>query len=285
MAETAQATLFERTFERERLRHLADGLAIAVAVSLPWSTTASGILIALWLLVLLPTLSFQAIRHGFGMAAGGLPAALCLLALVGMLWADVAMAERLGDFKGFLRLLCIALLLIQFQSSDKGRWVLGGFLVSCTALLLVSWLHWLVPLPFFREAVRGVPVKDYIIQSGEFLICAYALGHLALDAWGGRRPGLAFALVGLALLFLANIAYVAPARSTLIIFAAFVLLFGFRRFGWKGLIGVIVAATALAATTWLSSPILRERVLNVFKEIHEYRTANAVTSSGVRLEF
>ena len=35
---------------------IADGLAAAVAAALPWSTSATGILIALWLMASLPTL-------------------------------------------------------------------------------------------------------------------------------------------------------------------------------------------------------------------------------------
>ena len=42
-------------FDRARLRRAADGLMIAVAVSLPWSTSATGILLVIWLLAVLPT--------------------------------------------------------------------------------------------------------------------------------------------------------------------------------------------------------------------------------------
>jgi O-antigen ligase len=283
MADTAPATLLDRTLAR-RPGQLADGLAVAVAVSLPWSTTASGILIALWLVALLPTLSVQELRRGLSTPAGGLPAALCLVAFGGMLWADAAVAERFGAVKVFLRLLCVALLLVQFQNSSNGHRVLGGFLLSCIVLLAVSWLHWLLPLPFFRRTVPGVPVKDYIVQSGEFIICAYALAIMAVDRWRQHRCAWALALAALAALFLVNIAYVATARSTLIILGVFVLMFGFQRFGWKGIFGLVLVTAILAATAWSSSTYLRGRVLDVFKEIHEYQTAGAVTSSGVRLE-
>ena len=38
-----------------RLTKIADGLAVAVAVSLPWSTSATSILLVLWLITLIPT--------------------------------------------------------------------------------------------------------------------------------------------------------------------------------------------------------------------------------------
>ena len=48
---TLQATGISQVLDRERWTRLADGLAIALAVSLPWSTSATGILIVLWLIV------------------------------------------------------------------------------------------------------------------------------------------------------------------------------------------------------------------------------------------
>ena len=50
-------------FNRARWMQLADWLAVGVAVSLPWSTSATGILIAVWLITVLPTLNV-----GFGPA-------------------------------------------------------------------------------------------------------------------------------------------------------------------------------------------------------------------------
>jgi O-antigen ligase len=47
----------------------------------------------------------------------------------------------------------------------------------------------------------------------------------------------------------------------------------------------VVLAAVLATLTWMSSPYLRSRVLNVIQEVHDYRTRSAETSSGYRLEF
>ena len=71
--------------------------------------------------------------------AGVLPVALWPLAAAGMLWADVSLAERIDGLNSFHKLLAIPLLAIQFREFGRGMWVLVGFLVSCTVLLLVSW--------------------------------------------------------------------------------------------------------------------------------------------------
>jgi hypothetical protein len=113
-------------------------------------------------------------------------------------------------------------------------WVLGGFLVSCTALLVVSWLLTMWPVYVRPNSRPGVPVKDYIIQSSEFLICAFALVHLSIGAWRERRPRAAVALAALALVFLLNIAFVATARSTFVIFVVLLVVVALQRFDGRG---------------------------------------------------
>src|SRR5439155_24938768 len=109
----------------ERLARLADGLAVAVAVSLPWSTSATSILVGLWLLALLPTLDLASLRRAVAHPAGGLAVVLVVLAVIGMLWADVPLAERFGALRGPHKLLVIPLLLVQFRRSDQGTRVIG----------------------------------------------------------------------------------------------------------------------------------------------------------------
>ncbi|HET7911664.1 MAG TPA: hypothetical protein VFL49_06520, partial [Pseudolabrys sp.] len=74
---------------QKRLTETADILVVAIAVSLPWSTSATSVLIALWFLALLPTLRWAEIRHEAETLAGGLPVVLVALGLAGMLWSDV----------------------------------------------------------------------------------------------------------------------------------------------------------------------------------------------------
>src|ERR1017187_6737386 len=123
---------------REQLTVLADWLAVAVAVSLPWSTSATSILVVVWLVVLLPTLRLPELRCELTTAAGGLPVLLLLFGIVGMLWADVALIERWRGLDSFLKLLVIPLLFIQYRRSDRGLWVFGGYLAACMALLVAS---------------------------------------------------------------------------------------------------------------------------------------------------
>jgi O-antigen ligase len=286
--EAMDGTLTATLLDRARLARAADALAVAVVVSMPWSTTATSILIVLWLVALVPTLDWAMLRRELWTPAGGLPVLFWLLGVLGMLWADAPLRERLGGLDSFHRLLAIPLLLAQFRRSGNGRWVIIGFLASCAALLVVSYAHavWRSwhPGPFPSIFFPGIPVKDYILQSGEFQICVFGLAYAAVEAWRTRRPGLALGLAALACAFLANIIYIATGRTAVVVMPVLLALFGFRQFGWRGVVGVVIAGCLLAAVAWASSPYLRARVLGVGQEIQLYQAENAETSSGERLE-
>src|SRR5580765_1426976 len=91
--------------DKAKLTCLADGLIVAVAVSLPWSTSATAILVVIWLFALIPTIRWTDIRREVTGPAGGLPVLLVALGLAGMLWADVTLVERWKGFESFLKLL------------------------------------------------------------------------------------------------------------------------------------------------------------------------------------
>src|SRR5215468_10389620 len=167
-------------FDRSLLVRLSDWAAVAVAVALPWSTSGVGVAIALWLVVLLPTLGAASIKRELATAAGGLPVVLWCLGVIGMLWADVSWSDRFAGLASFHRLLAIPLLLTQFRHSENGIWVILGFFISAITVLLASYIG-LVPGYSGYYPNYGVPVHDTIFQGSLFLICGFgALGYAAL---------------------------------------------------------------------------------------------------------
>jgi O-antigen ligase len=265
---------------------IADWFAIGVAASLPWSTSATSILIVLWLISLAPTFDLAAVRQEILTPAGGLPVLIWLFAAVAMLWADVAWADRVAGLGGFHKLLVIPLLLAQFRRSDRASWVLMAFLLSCALLLAVSYFLALWPGLTWRgvRAGLGVPVKDYIAQSGEFVICVFVLLPIALSLTR-TRPWTSVGMLLLATLFLINFLYLATGRTALAVTLVLLLIFSFRQFGWKKGGLVLLAAMLCVAAIWESSPFLRARVGVVPQEIERYWSENASTSAGERLEY
>jgi O-antigen ligase len=301
MKATAKMTMSVRNLEstamigdvraRAQLARIADGLVAAVAVSLPWSTSATAILVVLWLIALVPTLDPASVRREVMSAAGGLPLLLWGLGVAGMLWADLpwtdlGFKERIAGMSGFHKLLLVPLLLAQFRRSGQAQWAILGFLASSVLLLVVSWVLVLAPGLTWRGRSPGVPVKDYIFQSAIFAICAFGLIGQAAELWRTRaRLGLALGLALLAAAFIANIVYVATARTTLVVMAVLLLLLGLRQFSWRGALVATLVGGVLTGGAWTSSPYLRERVSLAIEQVRGHGTADVNTSVGLRLEY
>jgi O-antigen ligase len=272
-------------FERTQLPRLADWLAVAVAVSLPWSTSATGILLLLWLVAFIPMLTWPDLRREFMTPAGGLPVLLVLLGVIGMAWADVSWHARWGGFDGFAKLLLIPLFMAQFRRSENGHRVLIGFLLACIALLIASWL--VAIWPGLRPGLHdpGVAVKSYIVQSAEFAMCAMVLLHLAVERAYESQVKLALGLAVLSLAFFFDIFFISTSRTTLVILPLLFLLYGYWRFGWKGLFAAAAAGLVLAGALWIASPSLRAKVASVFTQTEAFETKDTATSTGQRIVF
>lgn len=262
----------------------ADWHVFGVALSLPWSTTATAIFITLWLLCVLPTLNIAMIRRELATFAGGIPVLLWLLAVVGMLWADVSWSERIDDLRGYHRLLAIPILLAQFRRSG-GVFVLYGFMVSATCLLFLSFAYMLIPALAIHSRFYGVPVKDYIFQSGVFLICAFALIGAACDFWRTGITRTALALGALGALFLANVGIVMTSRTALMVAPFLAAILGWRQLRLKGVIAAVLLGLAVAAALWAASPVLRMRTLLSLNDFRAYFTSTDVTSTSLHIEF
>jgi O-antigen ligase len=271
-------------FDHAALQWLADWLAVGVALALPWSTSLAGILIVAWLLAVLPTLDMAAVKRELMTPAGGLPVLLWCLGLIGMLWADVDWVARYKGLDSFSRLLIIPLLLAQFRRSENGIRVICGFLVSETAVLIVSYILILTPGLTWRGHVAGVPVHDDLYQGSAFLVCAFGvLGYAAYR--GGKSPGTAFGCLVLAALFIANFAFVVVSRIALLAAPVLILFLGWRLWRWKGIFSACLVAAVLGGVLWAFSPGLRDRVHGSFHEIAQYRASNQITSIGLHMAF
>ena len=263
---------------------LGDWIAVGVAIALPWSTSAVGIMIAVWLVVLLPTLDTASVKRELSTAAGGLPIVLWCLGLIGMLWADVSWHDRFAGLGSFHRLLAIPLLLAQFRRSGNGISVACGFFISSIALLIASYAITFIFGSRWHGSY-GVPVHDTIFQGAVFLICGFgALGYAAVS-WGKRADLWPIALFAIGALFLINFAFVTTSRVALVIAPLLLLLLGWRLFGWKGALGAVLLAALVGSTMWVASPVLRDRIAQSIADVQKYHATDEASSIGEHIAF
>jgi O-antigen ligase len=270
----------------DRLTKAADWLAVAVAASLPWSTSATAILLVAWLVTVIPTLDWQSLRREALTPAGGLPVLLVVLGVLGTLWADVTWLERWKGLDSFFKLLIIPLLLVQFQRSDRAMCVFGAYLVSCALVLLVSSVFYFWPgTAFLFTHDVAVPVKNAATQSGEFVTCIFGLLYLAIEAFERRRWVWMGGLLALALGFLGNIFYVATGRTALVVILVLLVLLALRTLSVKGLVVMALAVAVIGGLAWTSSPNLRSRTMDLWTDYEKYAATDERNSSGERVEF
>jgi O-antigen ligase len=272
--------------DRAGLARTADGLAVAVAVSLPWSTSATSILIVLWLLALAPTLAWADIRSQLMTAAGGLPVLLVLFGVLGVLWADVALLERWKGLDSFFKLLVIPLLFAQFRTSERGVWVFAGYLASCILLLAVSAV--VTTIPSLSRALMhadNVVLKNAATQSGEFVTCIFGLLYLTVGAFEQRRWLLLTGMLLVNLGMLADMFFVATGRTALVVIPVLLVALAIKSLSSKGTVIIFAIAVALGVIGWNASPYLRDRTIQIWTDFQEYEAADGRNSSGERIEF
>jgi O-antigen ligase len=263
-----------------------DMLAVMAAASLPWSTTAPAIFIALWLVVVIPTIDWEQFVVDLAHPACALPLLFCALAILGTLWSEATWAERLHGVKPVAKLLLIPFLIYHFQRSPRGLWVFTAFLVSCTLMMILSWIVLFLPeLKLTQTASAGVPVKNYIDQSQEFALCAFVLALPALTWWRRRQWLIAIGCVALSLGFIVNMLFVVSARTALIYMPVLLALFASRHLSRRAM-GVVFAGAAVAGMlVWTTSPYLRERVSDIAIEYHHGNENRALASTAQRLTY
>lgn len=271
---------------RDAFARAANWLAVALAASLPWSTSLTGIFAALWLIASVPTCDLAALKRLIRTPAAFLPLMFFALGAAGMVWADVTWSERFGGLSSYYKFLFIPLLLHFFSRLGDARAVLIGFLASCAVLLAASWtlLAWPELNPDAMRTI-GVPVKDYISQGAMFTFCMAVVIYFAAQAWRDGRRGWALVLAAVAILFVTNILYIATSRTSLVLIPVLLVLFGYRQFGWKGTVASGTIFVLLLAAAWPSADYLRTRVTAFVHEIQSYDPDGTPTPAGERLVY
>ncbi|WP_240535656.1 O-antigen ligase family protein [Bradyrhizobium sp. STM 3809] len=264
---------------------LADMMVVLTAAALPWSTSATAIFMTAWLILIVPTIDWDELVRGLAAPACALPLAFFALADLGVLWSGGTWESGLHGLNPVSKLLLIPLLLYHFRRSERASWVLAGFVGSCTVLMMLSWIVLIAPSwKITATASNGVPVKNYIDQSQEFALCAFALAAPLLAAWTRRSLLAAAGLLALIAGFVANMLFVVSARTALIYMPVLLVLFVLRHLERRAALAVMAGALVAAGLVWTTSPYLRQRVADIAVEYRAF-DANVPASTAQRLTY
>jgi O-antigen ligase len=267
----------------------ADVVAVLIALFLPWSTSLAGIFIAVWLIAVAPTIAPRAFLALLKQPICLLPVALFALAVVGTLWSDASWHARGYAILPTAKLLVLPLLFYRYERSPRAMWVFTAFLVSCSLLMVMSWLVAFHPTWTMKATLetqeRGIFVKNYIDQSQEFALCAVALAFPVVTLLRAGKKWPALLLTALALSFVVNMAFVIVSRTALVTMPIMLAVFAAMHLKWRSIAIIAGATIVLAATAWMASPQLRLTIGSFATQYQAYRDNNAPSSMGMRLEF
>jgi O-antigen ligase len=266
----------------------ADVVVILIAVSLPWSTSLVGIFGVAFVVTMAPFLDVKAFLQSLRRPICALPIALFALAVIGTLWSDAPWGARLYAIGPNAKLLVLPVLLYHFERSVRGVPVFIAFLISCTLLMMMSWIVAFDPALSLKpaaDAERGIFVKNYIDQSQEFALCAVALAYPVIRLLRAKRIWLAVLLIAVSLSFVVNMAFVVVSRTALVTIPIMLAVFALLHLKWRSIAIIVCAAIAFAAVAWLTSPQLRWTAETFLRDYQLYKERNIPTSIGNRLEF
>jgi O-antigen ligase len=264
----------------------ANWIVFTAALSLPWSTSASALLLTCGIALALLGLGYRRIFHQFTRAAGASTAFLWALAVLGMLWSEASWSDALSGLRPYHKLLAIPVFLALFAVSNASKLVVFGFFASCLVLMVVSWLQLAFPALIFDAArMPGVPVKDRIVQGVEFALCGMVLAVFVLDWLRARRLLLVALGLPVAMLFLINVTHVTATRTGGVLILSVFSLIGWKLWRARGLAALMLVGLVLVGGSLLISSPFRDRILGTSEEIAQYEAKNPLTSTGLRLDY
>ena len=245
-----------------------------------------------WLIALVPTLDVAALPAFAEAADLRRCRSRCLRwRLVGTLWSDAAWGARLYAVSPTAKLLVLPVLFYHFERSARGMWVFVAFLVSCTLLMVMSWIVAFDPQPDAQagdDAERGIFVKNYIDQSQEFALCAVALAYPIVTLLRARQNlagGCCWSRSRSS--FLVNMAFVVVSRTALVTMPIMLAVFALLHLRWRS-IADYLCALAVAARRWRGWPRrnLRTTIDTFAQRLSAVQGSKTCRPrSGLRLEF
>jgi O-antigen ligase len=265
-----------------------DIFVVLLAVALPFSTSLVAIFAVAMLVAMAPGLDVEAFLRALKRPIAAAPVALFALAVVGALWSDAPWGVRFYAMLPTIKLLALPFLFYHFERSERGEAVLIAFLVSCLALVAMSWIVMIDPaltLKSGAEAVRGIFVKNYIDQSQEFTLCAVALAYPMVMFARSGRIWPALLCTAIAASFILTMTFVIVSRTALVTMPVMLAVFGLMHLSARTNLAISGAAVVIAAVAFLASPQLDHTVSSFKRDYQLYEENGTSTSIGERLEY
>ncbi|KVE39225.1 O-antigen ligase family protein [Burkholderia sp. TSV86] len=270
--------------------------AVAALCSVPLSTALTNIMCALFVLTLVSSPEFWRRLPSLPRHRSALAALLLFAALTASVAYSVAPQQEAWSWVGkYVKLLALPLAVIAFKDSGWQKIACWSLFVTLITVTVLSTTNYLGLTAIGPAHIAGEPLsrawvfKNHIAAGMLGALLFYQAADFALAA-GSRRARAIFAAI--ALLTLVNVLVMLQGRTGQIVAILFVFAIAARyalqhRDALRPrplLLGIGIAAAAAAAIV-VACTVPGERMMKVVSEVREYRESNAVTSTGLRVEW
>jgi O-antigen ligase len=218
-------------------------------------------------------------------------AALALFGLmtIGTLYGDSTWEEASSYLSKYSDLLLIPVFAVYFRRPATRRNALYALAGMLAATVLISFALALGLLPnsqaFITNIYYPVPFKHSLTHG--ILVGFGAFLFLQLAVFSPSRAA-RWVWAGLAALATANIFFLVPARTGIVLIAGLAVYSGFLRWSWKGIAGIFFLSVVFSIFAYNSSSLLQHRIDQTVSELYSWQSdkaAGSESSVGTRMEF
>lgn len=211
--------------------------------------------------------------------------ALVLLAVlaVATLWSDADLVTRLRAWRDWRPVLLLVFLLAIFDEVAARRRALLAFIGVAAIGLAYSWWTWLNGYSAVsnNHGMPGIVLRNPVTQGMAFAVACFLALMLAITQRDLHRR-LRGALVAVALVLAANLAFVTSSRSAhllLLILLAAAAVQGLR--GWRR-VAALAVLPVIAVLAFGASPMLQSRYQLLVEELRAPLASEELSSMGIR---
>ena len=263
-------------------------IAIAIGFTLPISTAADNILLALLLLCWLVSGNWRA-RYEIVRANPVALAALAYLAMMvmGLAWSPDPWHEGLIYLKKYSDLLLIPILVTVFADPVDRRHGLLALALAIALTLIMSLALSVGALPtggtITGDVTNPTVFKRHITQN---ILMAFGCVLFAELARIAVNPRMRVLWIGLAVLAALDALFLVQGRTGYLVLATLVVLYLFTRFRWWGVLTALLLVAVGFTSAYELSSSFHQRITGGLDEANRFQPSEAGEGGvGVRLQF
>lgn len=262
------------------IAYIANSLLVVCAFALPISTSVTDI--AFPLAVVLSLVGSDG-RDRWSKLTSPVALTLIIFFVLFLVGTTYTVGSTHDVMHRLLQIACLlfSAFLITSITNDRVRsLMINAFLLAMVITLFLSYLkYYVLHMPSTERLDVDNVFKDHIIQNFLMVIAAFIFIYRWLNKYRFR-----WVYAVLIVLMTYNILFMSSGRSGYFIFAALLIYTGFSYFGWRGMLGTLIAIAVLGTAAFLLSDAFKNRLVSIEENTVQYAHGKDFTSVGIRIQ-